>query len=293
MVEETERVGDGRVRIGAVVPSGVAVRAGRRRRATRRPVVHGRHGRHPGGRRRAGQRQRPHRVGLSARPRGGAVDRRRAGRGRRPAAARSDPREQPPDARRSRPRRRAARSSTSASSPTTRRRSSRRCGAPPTSATRSSRAAACRWATTTSSRPCSAGSPTMTWMQIAIKPAKPFAFGLLRRHADLRAARQPGQLARQLRDARPAGAAPDDGPPASGAPEPRRDQRRRASAAAPTARCTSCGSAATFENDGRCHVRSVGAQGSHQLAATALSNAIAVVPDGDGVAAGRRGGRCR
>ena len=44
--------------------------------------------------------------------------------------------------------------------------------------------------------------------------------------------------------------------------------------------------AATFENDGRCHVRSVGAQGSHQLAATALSNALAVVPDGDGVPPG-------
>jgi len=28
---------------------------------------------------------------------------------------------------------------------------------------------------------------------------------------------------------------------------------------------------AAFENDGRCHVRSVGAQGSHQLAATALA----------------------
>ena len=32
--------------------------------------------------------------------------------------------------------------------------------------------------------------------------------------------------------------------------------------------------------------RSVGAQGSHQLAATALANALAVLPDGDGVAAG-------
>ena len=44
--------------------------------------------------------------------------------------------------------------------------------------------------------------------------------------------------------------------------------------------------AAGFEDDGRCHVRSVGAQGSHQLAATALANAIAVVPDGEGVPAG-------
>jgi molybdopterin biosynthesis enzyme len=43
---------------------------------------------------------------------------------------------------------------------------------------------------------------------------------------------------------------------------------------------------AAFGADGRVHVRSVGAQGSHQLAATSLANAIAVVDDGDGVAAG-------
>jgi molybdopterin biosynthesis enzyme len=33
-------------------------------------------------------------------------------------------------------------------------------------------------------------------------------------------------------------------------------------------------------------VRTVGAQGSHQLAATSMANAIAEVPDGGGVAAG-------
>ena len=54
----------------------------------------------------------------------------------------------------------------------------------------------------------------MRWMQIAIKPAKPFAFGTLgRRRRRVRAARQPGQLAGQLRAAGPAGAAADDGPP--------------------------------------------------------------------------------
>ena len=42
----------------------------------------------------------------------------------------------------------------------------------------------------------------------------------------------------------------------------------------------------TFADDGRYHVRSVGAQGSHQLAATALADALAVVPDGDGLGAG-------
>ena len=38
--------------------------------------------------------------------------------------------------------------------------------------------------------------------------------------------------------------------------------------------------------DGRWHVRSTGAQGSHQLAASAAANGLAVVPDGDGIPAG-------
>ena len=37
-----------------------------------------------------------------------------------------------------------------------------------------------------------------------------------------------------------------------------------------------------FEADGRWHVRSTGAQGSHQLAATAAADGLAFVPDGDG-----------
>jgi UTP--glucose-1-phosphate uridylyltransferase/molybdopterin molybdotransferase len=42
----------------------------------------------------------------------------------------------------------------------------------------------------------------------------------------------------------------------------------------------------TFENDGRLHIRDTGPQGSHQLAATALANGLALVPDGEGLAAG-------
>ena len=38
-----------------------------------------------------------------------------------------------------------------------------------------------------------------------------------------------------------------------------------------------------FGEDGRFAVRSVGSQGSHQLAATARANALAVLADGDGV----------
>ena len=41
-----------------------------------------------------------------------------------------------------------------------------------------------------------------------------------------------------------------------------------------------------FGADGRYHVRPVDAQGSHQLAATAAADAMAVIPDGIGLAAG-------
>jgi molybdopterin biosynthesis enzyme len=43
---------------------------------------------------------------------------------------------------------------------------------------------------------------------------------------------------------------------------------------------------AGFGPDGRVHVRSAGGQGSHQLTGMAGANALAVVADGDGVAAG-------
>jgi molybdopterin molybdotransferase len=43
---------------------------------------------------------------------------------------------------------------------------------------------------------------------------------------------------------------------------------------------------ARLDESGRWTVRSVGGQGSHQLAATAAAHALALVPDGEGVAAG-------
>ncbi|MGA1087528.1 MAG: molybdopterin molybdenumtransferase MoeA, partial [Ilumatobacteraceae bacterium] len=41
-----------------------------------------------------------------------------------------------------------------------------------------------------------------------------------------------------------------------------------------------------FGSDGRLHVRDTGPQGSHQLAATAAANGLAIVPDGTGIDAG-------
>ncbi len=125
----------------------------------------------------------------------------------------------------------------------------------------------------------------MHWMQVAIKPAKPFAFGTIGGTPIFGLPGNPvsslvsfEMLARPAlrrmmghpRLARPSHVAiADDG------------LRRR-----PDGKVHLVRAVATFEDDGRCHVRAARAQGSHQLAATALSNAIAVVPDGDGIPAG-------
>ena len=125
----------------------------------------------------------------------------------------------------------------------------------------------------------------MHWMQIAIKPAKPFAFGTLDGKPIFGLPGNPvsslvsfEMLARpalrrmmgHARLARPSHVAIADD-----------DFLRRSDQKVHLVRVV-----AEFQEDGRCHVKSVGAQGSHQLAATALANAIAVIPDGDGVPVG-------
>jgi len=130
----------------------------------------------------------------------------------------------------------------------------------------------------------------MTWMQIAIKPAKPFAMGTLTVEGrSVPVFGLPGNPVSSLVSfellARPGLRR------LMGAPEPLGRPRVLAVADGPLRR-RSDGKVhfqrvhARFGDDGRVHVTSVGAQGSHQLAATALANALAVVPDGDGVEAG-------
>ncbi|HEX4903375.1 MAG TPA: gephyrin-like molybdotransferase Glp [Acidimicrobiales bacterium] len=125
----------------------------------------------------------------------------------------------------------------------------------------------------------------MRWMQIDIKPAKPFAFGLvdgvpvfgfpgnpvssmvsfeLLGRPALRAAMGHRDLDRPL--------------VASVADE---DLGRRPDGKTHFARVV-----ASFGADGLVHVRSAGGQGSHQLGAMAASNALAVLPDGDGIPTG-------
>lgn len=133
----------------------------------------------------------------------------------------------------------------------------------------------------------------MRWMQIAIKPAKPFAFGLL---PTLDGTREvpvfglPGNPVSSLVSyellARPAlrqmaGHLPNQcARPVVNAVASAGLPRRR------DGKVHFIRVFASFGADGRVHVTSVGVQGSHQLAATSLANAIAEVPDGEGIAAG-------
>ncbi len=129
----------------------------------------------------------------------------------------------------------------------------------------------------------------MQWMQIAIKPAKPFAFGLLAsgaRHVPVFGL--PGNPVSSLVSfellARPAlrqmmGHTAIDRPTIAAVADnglPRRHDGKTHYVRV----------FAAIGVEGRVHVRSVGAQGSHQLAATSQANAIAVVVDGDGVPVG-------
>jgi molybdenum cofactor synthesis domain-containing protein len=125
----------------------------------------------------------------------------------------------------------------------------------------------------------------MRWMQVAIKPAKPFAFGLL---DGTPVFGLPGNPVSSLVSfellARPAlrqmmGHAVIDRPTIRGvADEPLRR--------GPDGKTHFTRVHGAFEPDGRFHVRSTGPQGSHQLAATAAANALAVLPDGPAVPAG-------
>jgi molybdenum cofactor synthesis domain-containing protein len=125
----------------------------------------------------------------------------------------------------------------------------------------------------------------MRWMQIAIRPAKPFAFGTV---GAMPVFGLPGNPVSSLVSyellARPAlrqmmGHAPDD-----------LDRPRlQATAEQPLSRRpdgkTHFARVVVSVVDGRLVARSAGGQGSHQLAAMGAANALAVLPDGDGVAA--------
>lgn len=130
----------------------------------------------------------------------------------------------------------------------------------------------------------------MTWMQMAIKPAKPFAFGTLDRadgttvpifglpgnpvsslvSFELMARPALRRMMGHSRLTRTSLVAVAD-----------TDFGRMSDGKVHFARVKGA-----FGDDGRYHVRPVGAQGSHQLSATASADAMAVIPDGEGLPAG-------
>ncbi len=125
----------------------------------------------------------------------------------------------------------------------------------------------------------------MSWMQIAIKPAKPFAFGTLDGTPIFGL---PGNPVSSLVSfevlARPAlrkmaGHRHIGRTQVMGIADV--DFRRHPDGKTHLVRAT-----AAFAADGRLHVRPVGAQGSHQLAASATADAIVILADGAGVVAG-------
>ena len=126
----------------------------------------------------------------------------------------------------------------------------------------------------------------MRWMQIAIRPAKPFAFGML---DGTPVFGLPGNPVSSIISfellARPAlrkmmGHADDqlDRPRLKAVADD--DIRRRPDGKTHFARVV------ISVDDGRLHARAVEGQGSHQLAAMATANALAVLPDGYGVPLG-------
>jgi molybdopterin molybdotransferase len=125
----------------------------------------------------------------------------------------------------------------------------------------------------------------MEWMQVAIKPAKPFAFGLLEGTPVFGLPGNPvSSFVSFEMFARPAlrqmmGFDRLARPSMVGIADVALERR-------PDGKTHLMRVQYTFGDDGRCHVVPVRAQGSHQLAATSSANAIAVVPDGDGIPAG-------
>lgn len=125
----------------------------------------------------------------------------------------------------------------------------------------------------------------MRWMQIAIRPAKPFAFGLV---DDVPVFGFPGNPVSSMVSfelfGRPAlrqamGHRTIDRAIVRAVAD--EDFARRPDGKTHFARVRAAHGA-----DGRVHVASSGGQGSHQLGAMAAANALAVVPDGDGVESG-------
>jgi molybdenum cofactor synthesis domain-containing protein len=129
----------------------------------------------------------------------------------------------------------------------------------------------------------------MRWMQVAIKPAKPFAFGMV---DGIPVFGLPGNPVSSMVSfevfARPAIRR------LAGHPEDRLDRPRVAAVApdglerSPDGKIHFARVVVSIAEGGRLEARSAGGQGSHQLSAMASANGLALLPDGDGVKPGGR-----
>jgi molybdenum cofactor synthesis domain-containing protein len=132
----------------------------------------------------------------------------------------------------------------------------------------------------------------MRWMQIAIRPAKPLAFGVVEPAGDRKVPvfGLPGNPVSSLVSfelfARPAlrqmaGHMQLERPRVQAIVDAALPRRRDGKTHFARVLCT-------YEVDGRYHARSAGGQGSHQLTAMAAADGLAVLPDGEGIEVGDR-----
>jgi molybdopterin molybdotransferase len=127
----------------------------------------------------------------------------------------------------------------------------------------------------------------MRWMQVAIKPAKPFVFGLV---GGTPVFGLPGNPVSSMVSfellARPALRKMAGFPQAAWSRPVIVGVAGEALRRQPDGKVHFVRVVASVDDDGRHQVRSAGGQGSHQLSAMATANALAVLADGDGVEAG-------
>jgi molybdenum cofactor synthesis domain-containing protein len=128
----------------------------------------------------------------------------------------------------------------------------------------------------------------MRWMQIAIRPAKPFAFGLVGDRTPVFGL--PGNPVSSMVSyellARPALRRMAGHPPSRWHRPAHAAVAAEALARRPDGKLHLARVVGERGADGVLRVRSAGAQGSHHLTAMARAHGLALLPDGDGVAAG-------
>jgi len=128
---------------------------------------------------------------------------------------------------------------------------------------------------------------SMAWMQVAIRPAKPLAFGIVAGKPVFGLPGNPVSAMVSFELFARTGLRQMMGHPPESLDRPRiRAVADEAIPRRPDGKLHLARVVAEPGRDGRYHVRSAGGQESHMLRAMALANALALLPDGDGVPVG-------